>query len=98
MVPGDFTVSKKYNCKQKYLKNIFFHWIVIGFGLDCQSILKSGFGFGLSIINLQRIWIGLPIRKKWIEQYPGWGHRMKFNIVTATSYLTSYFNKAAQMR
>jgi hypothetical protein len=21
-------------------------WIVIGFGLDCQSILKSGFGFG----------------------------------------------------
>jgi hypothetical protein len=25
-------------------------WIVIGFGLDCQSILKSGFGFGFSII------------------------------------------------
>ena len=45
-------------------------WIVMGFELDCQSILKSGFGFGLSIINLQRIWIGLTIQKNRIEQYP----------------------------
>ena len=30
--------------------------------MDCQSILKSG--FGLSVINLQRIWIGLTIQKK----------------------------------
>ena len=37
----------------------FFYWIVIGFGLDCQSILKSGFRFGFSITNLKIIWIGL---------------------------------------
>ena len=42
---------------------------MIGFGLDCQSILKSGFGF--SIIFLRWIWIGLTIQKNWIEQYPG---------------------------
>jgi hypothetical protein len=34
--------------------------------------LKSGFGFGLSIINLQRIWIGLTIRKNRIELYPAY--------------------------
>jgi len=45
-------------------------WIVIGFGLDCQSNLKSGFGFGFSIIYLDWIWIGLTIQKNWIEQYP----------------------------
>jgi len=38
-------------------------WIVIGFGLDCQSILKIGFGFGLSIKYLCLIWIGLTIKK-----------------------------------
>ena len=64
---GPWGLKEKSNCKQKYI----FCWIVIGFGLDCQSILKSGCGFGLSIINLQRIWIGLTIRKNWIEQYPG---------------------------
>jgi hypothetical protein len=45
-------------------------WIVIGFGLDCQSILKSGFGFGFTIIFLCWIWIGLTIQKNWIEQKP----------------------------
>jgi hypothetical protein len=39
-------------------------WIVIGFGLDFQSILKSGFGFVFSIIFLCWIWIGLTIQKK----------------------------------
>ena len=39
-------------------------WIVIGFGLDCQSILKSGFGFGFKITFLCWIWIGLTIQKK----------------------------------
>jgi len=38
--------------------------IMIGFGLDCQCILKIGFGFGLSITYLWRIWIGLSNRKK----------------------------------
>ncbi len=38
-------------------------WNVIGFGLDFQSILKSGFGFGFSIIFLCWIWIGLTIQK-----------------------------------
>jgi hypothetical protein len=28
------------------------------------------FGFGLSIVNLQWIWIGLTIQKNWIEQHP----------------------------
>ena len=51
---------------------------MIGFGLDCQSILKSGFGFGLTIINLQRIWIGLTIQKNWIEQYPAWYYNTGF--------------------
>jgi hypothetical protein len=43
-------------------------WIVIGFGLDCQSILKSGFGFGFSIAFLYWIWIVLTIQKDRIEQ------------------------------
>jgi len=40
-------------------------------GGDCQSVLKIGFGFGLSITYLCWIWIGLTIQKNWIEQYPG---------------------------
>jgi hypothetical protein len=32
--------------------------------LDCQSILKSGFGFGFKITFLCWIWIGLTIQKK----------------------------------
>ena len=46
--------------------------IVIGFGLDFQSILKSGFGFGFKITFLCWIWIGLTIQKNWIEQKPGY--------------------------
>ena len=46
---------------------------MIGFGLDCQSVLKSGFGFGLTITYLQWIWIGLTIQKNWIEQKPANG-------------------------
>jgi hypothetical protein len=42
---------------------------VIGFGLDCQSILKSRFGFGLSILR-DFNWIVNP--KKWIEQQPAY--------------------------
>ena len=56
-----------------YLLPLFFaksSWIVIGFGLDCQSILKIGFGFGFSIIYLLWIRIGLTIQNNWIEQYP----------------------------
>jgi hypothetical protein len=41
---------------------------VIGFGLDCQSILKSGFGFKITFLCW--IWIGLTIKKNWIEQKP----------------------------
>jgi hypothetical protein len=44
---------------------------VIGFGLDCQSILKSGFGFGLTITYLRWIWIGFTIQINRIEQQPG---------------------------
>ena len=61
MVPGDLTFLRKNQIVIKNTKKYIFHWIVIGFGLDCQSSLKSGFGF--SIINLQRIWIGLTIQK-----------------------------------
>ncbi len=43
-------------------------WIVIGFGLDCQSILKSG--FGMTITYMWWIWIRLIIQKNWIEQQP----------------------------
>ena len=42
-------------------------WIWIGLSIH----FESGFGFGLTIINLQRIWIGLTIQKNWIEQHPG---------------------------
>ncbi len=34
-------------------------WILIGFWLDCKSILKIGFGIGLSITYLWWIWIRL---------------------------------------
>ncbi len=37
-------------------------WIVIGFGLDCQSILRIGFGIGLTITYLFWIWIGSTIK------------------------------------
>jgi len=47
-------------------------WIVIEFGLNRQSILKSGFLFGMSITYSLWIWIGLRIQKKWIEQQPAW--------------------------
>jgi hypothetical protein len=40
--------------------------------LDCQSNLKNGFGFGLTITYLQWIWIGLTIQKNWIEQQPAY--------------------------
>jgi len=39
-------------------------WIVIGFGLDRQSILKNGFRFGWSI-TMEK-W------KNWIEQQPAY--------------------------
>ncbi len=44
---------------------------MIGFGLNCQSNLKNGFGLGLTITYLQWIWIGLTIQKNSIEQQPG---------------------------
>jgi hypothetical protein len=44
-------------------------WIVIGFGLDCQSILKSGFIWIFNhIFVLDLDWIDNP--KNWIEQKP----------------------------
>ena len=54
-------------------------WIVIGFGLDCQSILKSGFGF--SIIFLCWIWIGLTIQKNWIEQKPAMENGLSTKVI-----------------
>ncbi len=42
--------------------------IVIGFRLGCRSDFKNG--FGLTIINCQRIWIVFTILKKWILQNP----------------------------
>jgi hypothetical protein len=43
-------------------------WIVIEFGLDCQSFLKREFRFGFSITFLHWIWIGMTIHKNWVEQ------------------------------
>jgi hypothetical protein len=41
----------KHLCKKLLMFAVFYFlsssWIVIGFELDCQSILKSGFGFRL---------------------------------------------------
>ena len=59
MVPGDFTVSKKYNCKQKYFKNIS--------SLDCDWIW-----IGLSIHSEKWIWIWIDNHKfakdlNWID-------------------------------
>jgi len=45
-------------CPTSFSKNSL---IVIWFGLDCQSILKIGFGYGLSITYLLWILIGLTI-------------------------------------
>jgi len=43
----------KHGCLTFATLNLFQNsWIVIGFGLDCQSTLKRGFGFGLSITVL----------------------------------------------
>ena len=56
MVPGEFTVSKKLNCKQRILKKYTFiglwldlDWIVnpfwkVDLDLDCQSYICDGFG------------------------------------------------------
>ncbi len=44
------------------------YWIVIGFALHCQSILKRGWGFGLKITYLWWIWIGLTTQKNRIVQ------------------------------
>ncbi len=58
---------------QSGLQSNLVDWIVIynpksksdfGFGLDCQSILKIEFGFGLSITYLWWIWIGLDWQSK----------------------------------
>ena len=72
---------------------------MIGFGLDCQSILKSGFGFGLSIIYLQRIWIGLTIQKNWIEQYPAGGPRYsQIHYLRIRLFAISYYGPKFDIR
>jgi len=49
-------------CPISFSKN---SWIVIGFGLDCQSILKIGFWIFKHIFLLNLDWIDNP--KKWID-------------------------------
>ncbi len=61
---------------------------MIGFGLGCQSILKSGFGFGLTITYLRWIWIGFTIQKKWIEQQPAPKAALAFCFSHSTLYYT----------
>ena len=71
MVPGDFTVSKKYDCKQKYLNNIFSldcDWIWIGLSIHFENWIWIWIDNHKFVKDLD--WIENP--KNWIEQYPAY--------------------------
>jgi hypothetical protein len=95
-----------FTCKIKLSKfavieYFFSFWIVIG--LDCQSVLKSGFGFGLTITYLQWIWIGLTIQKIGLSnslhladcKLSQFMKQQKFHFVNKHPRVTNFFGRKA---